>query len=135
VNIRKQLQTYVMRAVRTSMTMGVRGVKNLLAIVEASMVGGANAGNLGRDRSAVIGGQALLSRHDQTGMLDGAASAERELRASIDLARFDDEEFEALVTGEWGVGWRMNEAAINRRQVLARSLREFLGSVEPEKTH
>ena len=51
---------------------------------------------------------------------------------AIDLGLFDDEEYEALVTGEWGVGWRMNQTAINRREVLAHSLGEFLGRAEAE---
>lgn len=53
---------------------------------------------------------------------------------AIDLSAFDEEEFEALYSGEWGVGWRLNERAINMRQVIAQSLMEFLGIVEPENS-
>jgi hypothetical protein len=70
---------------------------------------------------------------DQGDQADSGDVAER-VTASIDLGRFDDEEFEALLNGEWGVGWRMNELAITRREVMVGSLTEFLESVSPENT-
>lgn len=53
---------------------------------------------------------------------------------AINLSVFDEEEYEALYTAEWGVGWKLNERAINMRQVIAQSLMEFLGITEPENS-
>ncbi len=114
------------------MTLGARGVKGSVSVVKAlksrRVNGDATPWHL------LLADEVSISR----GGIDGSqnlASRECELPTPIDLARFDDEEFETLITGEWGIGWRLNERAINCRQVLAQSLSEFLGSVEPEKMH
>ena len=132
MHMQKQLHIYLKRALRTSMALTTRSLTVSVAAAHALRSRRANGsgrvwGRASAAESSLFGSE--VARPPAT------TSAERELSPRIDLARFDDEEYEALGTGEWGVGWRMNERAINCRQVLAGSLSEFLENIEPEKTH